>query len=306
MEIRQLEIFQALAAELNFTRAAARVHCVQSNVTTQIRALETELGAPLFERLGRTVVLADAGQRFLPYANQVLQLLREARIVAANREQPAGRLCVASPESIVTYHLPPILRLFQQKFPQVELSFLPLFSALVPQQIARGDVDFAFLIGDLIEQRGLLVEHLAPEPMALAVSPKHRLAGRTSIRARDIRDETFLLTQHGCSYRVKFEKALAAAVVLPSRVLEFDSVEAIKQCAALGMGVAVLPLITLGAELAKGSLISLPWAGQDLTMSTQVVWHKGKWISPAMAAFLAVVRQEIRKRNPANYRSKPA
>src|SRR5450631_3714007 len=123
MEIRQLEIFQALAAELNFTRAAARLHCVQSNVTTQIRALETELGVPLFERLGKKVLLAEAGQRLLPYATQVLQLLREAQSVAANAETPGGRLCVASPETVVTYHLPPILRLFQQKFPRVELSF---------------------------------------------------------------------------------------------------------------------------------------------------------------------------------------
>jgi DNA-binding transcriptional LysR family regulator len=304
MEIRQLEIFQALAAELNFTRAAARAHCVQSNVTTQIRALETELGVPLFERLGRTVVLAEAGQRLLPYANQVLQLLREAHSVAAKGEQPAGKLCVASPETVVTYHLPPILRLFQQKFPLVELAFLPLATAIMPQQIARGDIDFAFLIGDLTDERGLEVEDLSPEPMALAVSPKHPQAGRAHVRARDIKDDAFLLTQQRCSYRVKFEKALASAGVVLSSVLEFDSVEAIKQCATLGMGIAVLPRITLGAELAKGSLVELPWAGQDLTMSTQVAWHKRKWISPAMAACLAVVRQEMRKRSVPGHKTR--
>jgi DNA-binding transcriptional LysR family regulator len=295
MEIRQLEIFQALAAELNFTRAAARVHCVQSNVTTQIRALEAELGVPLFERLGRTVVLAEAGQRLLPYATQVLQLLREAQSVAANGEQPAGKLCIASPETVVTYHLPPVLRLFQQKFPKVELSFLPLSAGVMPEQIARGDIDFAFLISEKGEQRGLIVEDLRPEPMALAVAPKHSLAERVCVRPRDVKDETFLLTPRGCAYRNKFERVLSAAGVVPGGALEFDSVEAIKQCAALGMGIAVLPRITLETELKKGSLVSLPWAGPDLSMSTQVAWHKRKWISPAMAAFLAVVRQEIRK-----------
>lgn len=294
MEIRQLEIFQALAAELNFTRAALRVHCVQSNVTTQIRALEAELGVPLFERLGKKVLLAEAGQRLLPYANQVLLLLREAQGVAANAEAPAGRLCVASPESVVTYRLPAILQLFQQKYPRVELSFLPLSTAILPEQIARGDIDFAFLIGNLSEHRNLLIEDLVAEPMALVAAPKHPLAGRRGIRPRDIRDEAFLLTEPRCAYRVKFEKILAAASVSLSSVLEFDSVEAIKQCAALGLGIAVLPLITLKAELAKGSLISLPWAGQDLTMTTQLAWHKGKWISPAMAAFLTVVRKGMR------------
>jgi DNA-binding transcriptional LysR family regulator len=300
MEIRQLEIFRALATELNFTRAAERVHCVQSNVTTQIRALETELGVPLFERLGRKVRLSDAGQRMLPYADQVLRLLKDAQSIATDSHEPSGRLSVASPESIVTYRLPPVLRRFQQKFPQVELSFSPLFSALVPQQIARGELDFAFLIGDLIEQGNLVIEDLAPEAMALIASSKHPLAGRESIRADDVCNETFLLTEHGCAYRVRFENALAAEGVVLRNVLEFDSVEAIKQCVALGMGLAVLPRITLGAELAKGSLVSLPWAGRDLTMATQVVWHKQKWISPAMAAFLKVVREEIRERSPAN------
>jgi DNA-binding transcriptional LysR family regulator len=115
-----------------------------------------------------------------------------------------------------------------------------------------------------------------------------------------VKDETLLLTQQGCAYRVKFEKALAAAAVVPGSVLEFDSVEAIKQCAALGMGVAVLPLITLSAELAKGTLVALPWSGQDLSMTTQVVWHKRKWISPAMAAFLTVAREHMRKRGAAS------
>jgi DNA-binding transcriptional LysR family regulator len=302
MEIRQLEIFQALAAELNFTRAAARVHCVQSNVTTQIRALETELGVPLFERLGKKVRLSDAGHRVLPYADQVLRLLREAQSIATESQEPSGKLSIASPESVVAYRLPQVLRRFQQKFPRVELSFLPLFSALVPQQIARGEVDFAFLIGDLIEQRNLVVEDIAPEPMALATSPRHPLAGRKSIRADNVRDETFLLTEHGCSYRVKFEKALAASGVIPHSVIDFDSVEAIKQCAALGMGIAVLPLITLEAELAKGSLVSLPWAGPDLTMATQVAWHKQKRISPTMTAFLSVVREEISTPRLANGR----
>jgi len=303
MELRQLEIFQALAGELNFTRAAARVNCVQSNVTTQIRALETELGVPLFERLGRRVRLSDAGQRLLPYADQVLRLLREARGIASGSLEPSGRLSIASPESVVTYHLPQVLRRFQRKFPQVELSLLPLFSALVPQQMARGEIDFAFLIGDLVEQGNLVVEDLASEPMALIAAPKHRLAGRKSVRADDLRNETFLLTERGCAYRVKFENALAAQGLILLNILEFDSVEAIKQCVALGMGLAVLPRITVSAELAKGSLISLPWPGPDLTMATQVVWHKQKWISPAMAAFLGVVREVIPKRSLANSRA---
>ena len=92
MELRQLEIFRALAEELHFTRAAERVHCVQSNVTIQIRALERELGTPLFDRLAKRVALTEAGRRFLPYAERVLSTIEEARRTVSTDSIPAGPL----------------------------------------------------------------------------------------------------------------------------------------------------------------------------------------------------------------------
>src|SRR5258708_10572487 len=88
MELRQLEIFRALSEELNFTRTAERVHCVQSNVTTQIRSLEAELGVPLFERLGKQVRLTEHGRRLAPYAERILRLLEEARLTVTAGDQP--------------------------------------------------------------------------------------------------------------------------------------------------------------------------------------------------------------------------
>src|ERR1700709_126472 len=106
MEFRQLEIFCALAEELHFTRAAARLHCVQSNVTTQIRALEQELGTPLFDRLAKRVILTDAGQRFLPHAEKVLSTVEQAHASVSQSSAPAGPLRIGSPESVMAYRLP--------------------------------------------------------------------------------------------------------------------------------------------------------------------------------------------------------
>src|SRR5262245_29298726 len=109
MEMRQLEIFRALAEELHFTRAAQRVNCVQSNVTTQIRALEEELGTPLFDRLSKRVVLTDAGRRFLPYAEKVLSTVSAAQAAVTQDSIPSGCLCVGAPESVLNYRLPQVL-----------------------------------------------------------------------------------------------------------------------------------------------------------------------------------------------------
>ena len=125
MEVRQLEIFRALAEELNFTRTAERVHCVQSNVTAQIRSLEQELGAQLFDRLAKRVVLTEAGKRLLPYAEKALVTLTEAKHALSPSSVPAGPLRVGAPESVLTYRLPRVLRTFHKRYPEVELIFRP-------------------------------------------------------------------------------------------------------------------------------------------------------------------------------------
>ena len=137
MEVRQLQIFRALAEELNFTRTAERVHTVQSNVTTQIKALEQERGVPLFDRLGRKVVLTDAGRRFLPFAEKALDAMEHGQRAVACGSEPSGPLKIGAPESIVTYRLPPVLNVFRKRFPHVEI----IFSAATPELSMRSRPD---------------------------------------------------------------------------------------------------------------------------------------------------------------------
>jgi DNA-binding transcriptional LysR family regulator len=101
MEVRQLQIFRTLAEELNFTRTAERVHTVQSNVTAQIKALEEELGTPLFDRLGRRVTLTDAGRRFQPFANQALVAMEQGLRAVESGAEPSGPLSIGVPESML-------------------------------------------------------------------------------------------------------------------------------------------------------------------------------------------------------------
>ena len=108
MEVRQLQIFRILAEELNFTRTAEKVNTVQSNVTAQIKSLEEELGTPLFDRLGRRVVLTDAGQRFRPFAEQALEAMEQGERAIRNGSAPSGPLRVERPRE--PSHLPSAAR----------------------------------------------------------------------------------------------------------------------------------------------------------------------------------------------------
>src|ERR1700684_3288422 len=151
MEIRQLQIFRALAEELHFTRAAARVNCVQSNVTTQIRSLEEELGAPLFDRLAKRVILTDAGRRLLPYVDKVLSTLDQAHSAMTVDSVPAGPLSVGAPESVLTYRLPGILSEFRKLYPKVALTFRPYSDEKLVHLLEAGKFDLAVWMVDNVQ-----------------------------------------------------------------------------------------------------------------------------------------------------------
>jgi DNA-binding transcriptional LysR family regulator len=294
MEIRQLEIFRALTEELHFTRAAARIHCVQSNVTTQIRTLEGELGTPLFDRLGKRVVLTDAGRRFLPYVERALSTLEEARTAMAQNATPSGPLRIGTPESVLTYRLPRILSRFRKLYPKVELSFRPCPDQELVQLIESGELDLAMWMEDTIEHDCLKTLRLRNEKLVFIAAAKHPLAARKRIAPHDLAARTLLLTTAGCTYRKKLDKLLSVMSIRPESITEFSSVEAIKECVSLGMGLGLLPEIVVARELARKQIIGLTWSGPVMDIATYVVWHKDKWISPALAAFISLLEQMLK------------
>ncbi|RBN41035.1 LysR family transcriptional regulator, partial [Priestia megaterium] len=123
IEIKQLITFKTAAENLNFTYTAKILNFAQSSVTAQIKALENELETPLFERLGKRLVLTEAGREFKRYADKMIQLTKEAKNAVSGVEEPAGTLIIGSSESQCTYRLPPILKEFKDQFPKVKMIF---------------------------------------------------------------------------------------------------------------------------------------------------------------------------------------
>jgi DNA-binding transcriptional LysR family regulator len=290
MEIRQLEIFRALAEELHFTRAAERVRCAQSNVTTRIRALENELGTPLFNRLAKRVTLTDCGRRILPYVEKVLSTIEEVRKVARPDSAPAGALLIGSSESMLTYRLPEVLSSFRKQYPAVELSFRPYVHERLLQSIETGTLDLALCMVDSVDDERLQSLRLRTEKLVFIVGPRDPLWTKRKSRPQDMSGQTFLVTEAGCAYRKQLHQWLTRMNIQPATTIEFSSVEAIKQCVSLGMGVALLPEIAVAEHLARKRLRALLWTGVETRVATYVVWHKDKWISPTLRAFIAVLQ----------------
>ena len=289
MELRHLNTFRTVATSLSFTRAAAQLGYVQSAVTSHIKALEDELGVQLFDRLGRRIVLTQAGGHLLDYAGKILQLAEEATTVIGGPGEPAGPVIVSAPEMLCVDRLTPVIRELRHRHPGIQLVFRSnptgALDADLRRALANGDVDAAFVVEeDIGSTDSLNVEYLASEPLVVVAAPQHPLAQAPTVTPADLDAVPVLLTEKGCAYRRVFERALNSVGARPAIAGEFTSGYAVKRCVEAGTAIGVLALISVTTELDTGRLIALPWNGPALALSSYLVANQQRWVSPAHAA----------------------
>ncbi|MFF9018389.1 LysR family transcriptional regulator [Streptomyces sp. NPDC014870] len=294
MELRLLVTFEKVATVLSFTRAAAELRYAQSSVTSQIRALESSLGVELFERLGSRIRLTEAGERLVPYARRIIELTEEARTAVAETDVPSGTIAVGTMESLTSYRLPPLLELFHHRYPKVQLSLRTTLGDETRQALRQGTYDIGFLMEPDTEHEGLESEVLAPEPLALVASPRHPLAGRTALTPADLAAAQLVGTEPGCPYRDLFEAALSEWA---PPFMEFGTIEATKRGVAGGLGIALVPRITVADELSSGVLVELDWKA-PFTLFTQIAWRRGKRLPAHVRLFVEQARKLVSEQTP--------
>lgn len=292
MDYRQVQTFLVVADLLHVTRAAERLGYAQSSVTAHVRTLEEELGVPLFERLGKRITLTEAGRRFRPHAQKLVALTEEGRAAAQAQHEVQGLLRIGAPDSLCAYRLPAVLRSIRMRYPKIQLQIQTGTCAQLRAGLREGSIDLFIALDEVRPEPDLLHLSLLPEPISLVAFPWHPLAGRP-VGPLELRGQSVIHTEAGCSYRERFEAILAAAGVEPESAMVFNSIEAIKQCVMAGLGLSVLPRIACMGELEEGALVELDWVGPPIAMATQVIHHRDKWISPAMSAFMGVVSQTL-------------
>jgi DNA-binding transcriptional LysR family regulator len=287
MDLVALRIFKTVAEAGGITKAAARLHRVQSNITTRVKQLEERLGTPLFHRHKRRLVLSAEGRTLLGYAERLLSLSSEAE-AALRGGAPRGTLRIGSLESTAATRLPPVLSRYHLAFPDVRLELATGTSGALVSRVLNGELEAAF-VAEPFTAQGLETELAFTEELVL-IAPK----GFAQIRsAKDAAHLTVLAFAAGCSYRRRLEVWLGRSGISAERVMEYGSYHAIVACVAAGSGIAVVPQSVIRALRPERQvrMYALP---KDIAVAkTQLAWRQGHR-SGALDALRTTLEREAR------------
>ncbi|GMV51709.1 MAG: transcription regulator LysR family protein [Nitrospira sp.] len=253
MELRQIQYFMAVAVHQNFTRAAEQVHVSQPSLSVQVAGLERELGTRLFDRLGRTVVLTQAGELFRPHAERILREVDQAtQAVQELTGSQRGRLVIGTLSTVNSYLIPPLVSRFKRQFPFVHLQVHAQPSSDIVNGLFANRLDMGICLLPLDDPR-LTVIPLFEERLAL-VAPPHMAIGRPRTRMQDLTQLPLVLMPVDYCLRKMVEAECAKVGVLPNVVLEMSSPEGILQAVAEGTGATILPELYVRARLSGTAL----------------------------------------------------
>ncbi len=267
MELSDLHIFRTVVREGGITRAAERLHRVQSNVTTRIRQFEQDLGVDLFVRSGKRLSLSPAGHILLTYADEMLGLADRAR-AAVQGDTPQGLMRLGSMESTAAVRLPGALAEYGRRFPAVKIELRTGNTEQLATALLASEIDAAYvaepIAGGPFEKLPVYEEELA-----IVTARDMDLTGPAGSASH-----TMLAFEHGCPHRRRLENWFAGRDEIPERIIEMSSYHAILGCVSVGMGIALLPRCVLSAlPYADAIRIHDLPPGQDRAQ-TMLIWRK--------------------------------
>lgn len=285
MELRQIRYFIEVAEREHVTRAAEALHVAQSAVSRQIFNLEAELGVQLFIREGRTIRLTAIGKTFLEHMKRAMNIIEDAKQVIEEYTDPdRGTVHIGFPSTLATYLLPTVISAFRKEYPHVKFDFHQGSYIELYHSIQRGDVNIALLAPvppktDKLASTVLFTENI------VALLPKgHKLTNRTFIHLNDLRDEAFILFPEGAKLREIVMNHCQQHGFYPTVAFEGQDIDSIKGLVAAGLGISLVPEITLIDHLPR-STVMIPVIEPSVTRTVGVVVAKERNLLPTEKIF---------------------
>lgn len=289
--LRQLKVFEVVARQLSFSRAAEELHLTQPAVSTQVRQLEGHVGLPLFEQLGKKIYLTPAGVEMLHYSRAIIQQFHEANEAMSRLKGVSGGQLNIAVISAGDYFFPRLLAEFLRRNPGVSLNLTVYNREELLHQLSANLTDLAVMVrppqgGDTVSQS------FAPHPYVIVAAPTHPRVGHRGLALEELSDEAFIVREKGSDTWNSMEEGLAGRIRNLKIAMEIKSTETIKQAVIAGMGIAFLSAHTVSLELDVGRLAVLDIKGFPVMLNWYLVHRKNKRLPPVAEAFKAFLMQD--------------
>jgi len=289
--IRQLQIFESVAQHLSYTRASEVLYLTQPAVSMQIKQLESEVGMPLFERMGKSLFLTEAGDELLIYARNISQQLTEVKEVLDElRGSQRGKLNIAVATTATSFSLK-LLGEFYKRFPGANITLDVTNRASLLNHLKNNTIDMV-IMGQPPQGLDVDAESFMDNPLVVVAPKAHELASKKNIPLKVLQQETFIMREHGSGTRIAMERFFEESGYSISSVMEMSSNEAINQAVEAGLGLGIVSRDTLDLKLTLGHLEILDVKSFPIMRHWYLVHRKGKRFTALMTAFKNLVQDE--------------
>jgi DNA-binding transcriptional LysR family regulator len=293
MDLRQLEILQAIAETGSFTACGRKLHVSQSAISRQLALLEDELGEPLFLRVGRHVRMTPAAETLVQLGQRVFQDVRDTVGSITDRTRALrGTLRLAGGMTVCLYVFPPLLQHMKQVHPQLDIRVTVATASRGVEEIRAGRHD-AGLLTLPIEESDLVTVPVLREELLLVTRPSHRLAKRKRVAPQDLAGEPFVLFEPGSATRRVIDSLFVTEKIDPIVVMDTENVEIIKAMVRIGLGISIVPYQAVAREVRDGQFFCSRIEGHELVRETGWVYARANRV-PRMIHELQTAFDEIR------------
>ena len=286
MDLRALNIFIEVAELKSFTRAGEKLGYSQPTVSFQIKQLEKELGVPLFDRIGHTVNLTDAGRDALAYAQRICQLSQEMALGSDERREPTGVIRLGMADSLCTHLINREFVCFREAYPNVALHITTGGTGELFRLLDHNEVDMICTMDIQVFDTNYVIADEERVGVHVVASSENPLAGMDTVHIRDILNYPFMLTEKGMSYRRLLDEGLARQSLEIQPVLEMGGADLICKLVEQNIGLSLLPDYVTETAVREGKVVRLNVPDVQVEVWKQLVYRRDKWVSLPMKAMI--------------------
>lgn len=290
MNLKRFLTFKTIVEEGSFLKASQKLYCTQSTITFQIKQLEQDLSLRLFEKIGRKMVLTQAGENILPYVYELIRVMENIEGMAQKQgSEPTGELKVLVAETQLAYKMANVLREFRIKAPKVRLSLQSQNCYQIRDELIadKADLGVFYRVGN---DDALKVHEFTKEPLVLVASPLLKQLDLLQC-GRHI-ESGFISNGPTCLFRRTFESIIQERNISIDNMIDLSSINTIKNCVESNIGISYLPRFTVEQELREGTLQELVLTETPQMITPLCGYHAGKCVTPAMEVFIDCMRNE--------------